>query len=123
MGADVNLSQRMCSVTLSGGIARFLGATKHLYMRVRPFIRRSVTPSLFRRFRHALEHHVASIGSCSAIKEANRQTVARGTSPGESERARKSRDEFVGDVYFSRNAPGNDEGTLFCLNIKHHWLY
>ena len=55
----------------------FLGATKHLYesvcLSVRPSIRpsvswsvgRPVTPSHFRRFRRALKHRVASIGSCS----------------------------------------------------------
>ena len=42
----------------------FLGAAKHLYKRVRPSVRPSVTPSHFRRFRRALEHRVASIGSC-----------------------------------------------------------
>ena len=42
----------------------FLGATKHLYMRVCPSVGRSVTPSHFQRLRHALEHRVASIGSC-----------------------------------------------------------
>ena len=48
---------------------QFLGAAKHLYKRVcpsvRPSVRRSVTPSHFRRFWHASEHRVASIGSCS----------------------------------------------------------
>ena len=50
----------------------FLGATKHLYKRVCPSVRRcvgwsigwSVTPSHYRRFWRALEHRVASIGSC-----------------------------------------------------------
>ena len=42
----------------------FLGAAKHLYKRVCPSVRRSVTPSHFRQFRRASGHRVASIGSC-----------------------------------------------------------
>ena len=35
---------------------------------VRPSVGGSVTPSHFRRYRHAWEHRVASIGSCSFYK-------------------------------------------------------
>ena len=42
----------------------FIGANKHLYKWVCPFVRPSVTPLHFRRYRRAYKHRVASIGSC-----------------------------------------------------------
>ena len=38
--------------------------SQSLDKRVSPSVRPSVTPTHFRRFRHASEHHVAGIGSC-----------------------------------------------------------
>ena len=51
----------------------FFGDEKHLYKRVcpsvRPSLRRSVTPSHFRRFSSDSKHRVAGISSCYHVKQ------------------------------------------------------